>query len=51
MITVKLKYKCSEDLFNYVNQFNWVYRYAYNRKLEHPELSLNGLVNLVKEKI
>lgn len=51
MLTVKLKYKCSEDLFNYVNQFNWVYRYAYNRKPEHPELSLNGLVNLVKESI
>ena len=48
MITIKLPVQNKIDMSNYLNQWNSVVRFAYNRFHDDDNLSLNEVERLVK---
>lgn len=48
LITWKIEYSCESDLFEYIDSYNKVLRFTYNRLLEKPKISTKELTALQK---
>ena len=48
LITWKIEYFCDSDLFEYIDSYNKVLRFTYNRLLENPKMSTKGLTSVQK---
>lgn len=48
LITWKIKYSCEQDVSNYIEDYNKVLRFTYNRLLENSKLSTKELTALQK---
>ena len=48
LITWKIEYSCDSDLFEYIDSYNKVFRFTYNRLLENPKMSTKELTSVQK---
>lgn len=48
MVTWKIKYSCEQDLFYYIDSYNKVLRFTYNRLIENPEMTTKELTEKQK---
>lgn len=48
LITWKIEYTCEHDLFNYIDDYNKVLRFTYNRLLEQPKLTTKEITAIQK---
>lgn len=48
LVTWKIKYSCEQDLFDYIDSYNKVLRFTYNRLIENPDMTTKELTEKQK---